>query len=353
MSERVEQALIIPCPQCGTRFRVAPEALTVADGQVRCGVCFTVFDGRASREVAAPPATPSAAPEPAVAPAVPPGAPAPPVDPHGLPPEVAAAAASAAPPVAPPTPAPTRETPMLDDAAQAQDHPAFQPQAPGDDAPVQDHPAFQPQAPGDDAPAPSDDQRSAGAGTADVAPPEPAPPARLGARAGLAAGRGPRRPKQRREKREEARPAASLLVALALAAALLPINLLALGFEPWSRQPALRPVYEAGCALIGCRVPAPMDLDALALSIDSASLGASLVVAARLRNEAAYAQRFPAVLARFTDANDLLVSETRLAPRDYLPSRPARRLAPGDSAALELRFPAPDDSATRYALVLE
>ena len=38
--------LICVCPSCRTRFRASEELLNVADGQVRCGACLTVFNGR-------------------------------------------------------------------------------------------------------------------------------------------------------------------------------------------------------------------------------------------------------------------------------------------------------------------
>lgn len=60
---------ITRCPQCHTAFRVVADQLRVRNGLVRCGVCSTVFDGRASLEseqapVAPPPMSPFAAPAP-------------------------------------------------------------------------------------------------------------------------------------------------------------------------------------------------------------------------------------------------------------------------------------------------
>ncbi|ARP96613.1 DUF3426 domain-containing protein [Bordetella genomosp. 13] len=65
---------ITRCPQCRTAFRVVADQLRVRNGLVRCGVCNTVFDGRAAIEDAAAaqaPARPAAVP-PAAAPAAPP-----------------------------------------------------------------------------------------------------------------------------------------------------------------------------------------------------------------------------------------------------------------------------------------
>lgn len=41
------------CPSCGTEFRVTAADLAVVDGQVRCGACMAVFDGRAQRVASA------------------------------------------------------------------------------------------------------------------------------------------------------------------------------------------------------------------------------------------------------------------------------------------------------------
>lgn len=38
--------LLCICPICRTRFRVSDELLNAAGGQVRCGACLTVFNGR-------------------------------------------------------------------------------------------------------------------------------------------------------------------------------------------------------------------------------------------------------------------------------------------------------------------
>jgi predicted Zn finger-like uncharacterized protein len=52
--------MVTQCPSCGTRFRVKPEQLEARQGQVRCGLCMTVFDGRQPL-VTAPEPTPAAA----------------------------------------------------------------------------------------------------------------------------------------------------------------------------------------------------------------------------------------------------------------------------------------------------
>ena len=45
---------ICVCPSCDTRFRVTDSQLAVAEGQVRCGACLALFDGRMALVEAAP-----------------------------------------------------------------------------------------------------------------------------------------------------------------------------------------------------------------------------------------------------------------------------------------------------------
>ena len=42
------------CPKCETVFRVTAEQLLVADGALRCGTCYTIFDASANMEEAKP-----------------------------------------------------------------------------------------------------------------------------------------------------------------------------------------------------------------------------------------------------------------------------------------------------------
>lgn len=53
-------SMVTQCPSCGTRFRVTLEQLEARQGQVRCGLCKTVFDGREPLVAAPEPAPPTA-----------------------------------------------------------------------------------------------------------------------------------------------------------------------------------------------------------------------------------------------------------------------------------------------------
>ena len=41
-----QEPLIVECPRCHTRFRAREDQLSVARGQVRCGICLALFDSR-------------------------------------------------------------------------------------------------------------------------------------------------------------------------------------------------------------------------------------------------------------------------------------------------------------------
>ncbi len=71
MAEAATRKLVCACPACGTRFRVTESALAIAAGQVRCGACLTVFDGRAALVESTPPEAAVAATEPDAAEAEP------------------------------------------------------------------------------------------------------------------------------------------------------------------------------------------------------------------------------------------------------------------------------------------
>ena len=67
----MSELLVTQCPYCQTRFRLTPEQLLVAAGNVRCGACLEVFNA-SEAEVTEAPATPAAEP-PAPAPVPAPG----------------------------------------------------------------------------------------------------------------------------------------------------------------------------------------------------------------------------------------------------------------------------------------
>lgn len=321
--------LIRACPECGTRFRVAPELLDVAVGQVRCGVCLTVFDGRVE---AAPQAPVDAAAS------MPPGIATMPAWPDPVDEAPAPPSAEREPEAARAEPAASARAPFPSTAERPPTEPASAPVAPV--------------SAGRDAPA-------------------PAPSVRMGARAALAA-KALERAAPKREKREKARerrrlaaadaPAEAanerkpLLVCAIVGAALaLGVNIFGLRADAWSQLPQTRGLYQAACAVIGCEVASPKALAAWHVDTKSETRPGPpepIVVEVALVNNAPYRQRLPTVLARLADEAGEQRAEQRLTPRDYAPDRSAQRLAPGKPKVVRLRFADPGAAATRYTITL-
>jgi len=107
------------------------------------------------------------------------------------------------------------------------------------------------------------------------------------------------------------------LLALLLAAQLLVDfrNVLA------ARYPGARPVLNAGCALLGCRIGLPMQIENLAietgelstLGVDTYSLNTLL------RNQGSLVQAWPSIQLELTDANDKPLLRRVFGPAEYLP----------------------------------
>ena len=124
--------------------------------------------------------------------------------------------------------------------------------------------------------------------------------------------------------------------------------------------PPAKPYLQQACALIGCEVRLPRQLELL--SIESSDLqadkrGESLIVLnAVIRNRASFAQELPSLELTLTDAEERAVVRRVLHPADYLPGRGRAALeagiAPGAEAALRMHFDTGDVRATGYRLYL-
>jgi len=88
-----------------------------------------------------------------------------------------------------------------------------------------------------------------------------------------------------------------------------------------ARYPAGRPALGAACALLGCRVELPAQIDNLAIETgELTTLGPdtySLITL--LRNQGSLVQAWPSIELELTDAADKPVLRRVLAPADYLP----------------------------------
>ena len=134
---------------------------------------------------------------------------------------------------------------------------------------------------------------------------------------------------------------------VALAVAGLCVQVLVHQFDNWSRDPVLRPVYRAACALLPCALP--MSRPARDFVVRDIAVRAhprvvgGVVVEAALRNEASFSQRFPGLELRLSNAAGEVVAARRFAPAQYLGGRyPPEASMPATTrvlAVVEIRRP--------------
>lgn len=124
--------------------------------------------------------------------------------------------------------------------------------------------------------------------------------------------------------------------------------------------PDARPVLEAACATLGCEVRLPRKPKLMA--IESSDLQAdgrrenTIVLQAVLRNQAPFAQEYPALELTLTDERDEAVARRVLLPADYLQgpaaAQIARGVAPGAEAALRMFIDTSGLRAVGYRMYL-
>ncbi len=134
---------------------------------------------------------------------------------------------------------------------------------------------------------------------------------------------------------------------IALAVAALCVQVLAHKFDTWSRDPFLRPVYGAACALLPCALPISRPARHFVVRDVAVRthprIEGGVVVEAALRNEASFSQRFPRLELRLSNAAGEVVAARRFAPAQYLGGRyPPEASMPATTrvlAVVEIRRP--------------
>lgn len=127
----------------------------------------------------------------------------------------------------------------------------------------------------------------------------------------------------------------------------------------WISEPSLRPLLQTVCATLGCRMPLRQDLSQLALTSREIrphpSVPGALLISATIRNEANFAQAFPAVKVRLSDLNEQPVAARRFLPSDYLvdPDDALRGLAPQASAVIVFEVADPGRDAVAFEFNFE
>ncbi len=115
-----------------------------------------------------------------------------------------------------------------------------------------------------------------------------------------------------------------------------------------------RPLLDRACASLGCRLPLrhdPATLQLLSRDIrPHPSVPNALIISATLRNDAGFAQAFPAVEITLSDLDENRIAMRRFAPQEYLGDSRAvsNGLAAGGTAALVFEVADPGKNAVAF-----
>ena len=140
---------------------------------------------------------------------------------------------------------------------------------------------------------------------------------------------------------------------IALLALLLGLQILLADRARLAADPGWRPVVENLCGALGCTLPAwhePTAFLMLDRQIRPAGTPGVLRVDATFRNDARWAQDWPALQLALSDADGRVLGSAVFTPEQYLGAAPATRLAPGQSAQASflVREPAPGTVAFSF-----
>lgn len=146
---------------------------------------------------------------------------------------------------------------------------------------------------------------------------------------------------------------------LGAGSAVLLLALLAQAVTTWrnvlaARSPALKPALEAACALLGCRVALPAQVDNLAIETgELATLGpGTYSLHTLLRNQGNLVQAWPSIELELTDDDNKPVLRRVFAPADYLPRGTAAEagFAARSEQPVRLHFALSDVTPSDYHL---
>ena len=123
-----------------------------------------------------------------------------------------------------------------------------------------------------------------------------------------------------------------------------------------ARFPATKPALVSSCALFGCRVELPAQVDKLAVETGELTLlgGSTYSFTTALRNGAGMAQAWPSLELTLIDASGKPLVRRVFAPTDYLaPGTPlANGMAAGAEQAIELHFRVNDLKPSGYHIAV-
>jgi predicted Zn finger-like uncharacterized protein len=143
------------------------------------------------------------------------------------------------------------------------------------------------------------------------------------------------------------------------------LTLLLLGQLAWAEREALITNPTSGgwlrsiCRSVGCQLPLAQDLRQLRLLARDVqshpSVRGALMISATLRNEARFAQPYPALSVTLSDVDGKKLATRRLSPTDYLSDAATlqRGIAPGSNVAVVLEVQDPGNHAVAFELAFE
>jgi predicted Zn finger-like uncharacterized protein len=122
-----------------------------------------------------------------------------------------------------------------------------------------------------------------------------------------------------------------------------------------ARHPGTRPVLGAACALLGCRVELPTQIDNLAIEDGELStLGPDTYsLNTLLRNQGSLVQAWPSIELELTDANNKAVLRRVFTPAEYLPQGvPAAGFGARSEQPVKLHFALADLKPSGYHIFI-
>ena len=123
-----------------------------------------------------------------------------------------------------------------------------------------------------------------------------------------------------------------------------------------ARFPAAKPLLVSSCAVFGCRVELPAQIDNIAIETgELTSLGEGVYsFTTELRNTAATAQAWPNLELALTDANDKPLVRRVFGPTEYLAAGTVRAngIAPRTEQAIKLHFRVDDLKPSGYHIAV-
>lgn len=145
-----------------------------------------------------------------------------------------------------------------------------------------------------------------------------------------------------------------MIVLIMLLATGLPLQYTWYHREDLSQNTLLRPWLDLACTAVGCTLPPLIDMRAISsedlLVRSHNEIANALTVNLVFRNTAAFAQPFPALELRFTDADNTLVAQRRFLPSEYLPADLAgmQMMPPDAPVQIQLEILDPGVRAINY-----